>query len=118
MDKGTRASNLILDLVVVVVLANIAQALGGYYLFSSHLFYFIYFLYSLIMEAIWGQTLGKMLSRTKVVDQQGLKPKFRRILWRFILRLYPFDLMSYVFGYEYGAHDRLSRTRIVFIKLQ
>ncbi len=110
IDKGIRASNFAIDVLAVLILTGIIQVV----FYSANLFYWVYFIYCLLMEAVWGQTLGKMISGTRVVDYSGGKPSFGRILWRSILRLYPFDLMSFVFGYEYGAHDRLSRTKIIF----
>jgi hypothetical protein len=41
-----------------------------------------------------------------------LKPTMGRIALRTILRLNPFDGLSYLFGQEQGGHDLLSKTRL------
>jgi hypothetical protein len=41
------------------------------------------------------------------------KPGIGRIFLRTILRLNPLDGFSYLFGQEQGAHDLLSKTRLI-----
>jgi len=79
---------------------------------GTALFYLIMFLYYLIFEAITGQTLGKMLTKTRVIRMDGTKPSFFRIFLRSFWRLIPIDAISYLFGFELGMHDILSSTRL------
>jgi uncharacterized RDD family membrane protein YckC len=71
------------------------------------------FLYNFSFEIYNGQTLGKYITKTKVVYKDGSKPSFLNLFMRSILRLIPIDALSYLFGSEQGFHDKLSSTRLV-----
>lgn len=72
-----------------------------------------FFLYYFILEVTLNRTLGKLLTKTKVVSVKGKRPNVLHIFLRTILRLNPLDLYSYLMGTEQGTHDVLSRTRLV-----
>ena len=77
--------------------------------FSLVFFFFYYF----ILESLFGKTLGKVLTRTRVVDSCGDRPASNRIAARTISRLIPFEPFSF-FGKEpRGWHDSLSKTWVV-----
>ena len=66
------------------------------------------------MEVTLGQTLGKLVTKTKVISVKGKRPNVLHIFLRTILRFTnPFDVVSYLMGNEQGIHDILSRTRLV-----
>lgn len=70
--------------------------------------------YHIVCESVWQKTLGKVITKTKVVDMQGNKPKFWTIVLRSICRMIPFDFISFFFGgYPVGWHDSLSKTFVV-----
>lgn len=71
------------------------------------------FFYYLISESLFQKTIGKIITKTHVVDKTGNKPKFRLILMRSFLRIIPIDGLSYLFGSEQGFHDKLSFTRLI-----
>ena len=77
------------------------------------LFAIISFLYYSIFELTSGKTLGKFLSRTKVINRNNKKPNLLNILIRSLTRLFFFDMYSYLFGYEIGMHDLLSNTLVI-----
>lgn len=69
--------------------------------------------YYLGMEAMFGRTLGKMVTGTRVVDANGNQPPFLHLLGRTFARLIPFEPFSF-FGKEpRGWHDTLSKTYVV-----
>jgi len=69
--------------------------------------------YYAISEALFGRTLGKLVTRTWVVNESGGKPTFAQILGRSAARCLPFEPFSF-FGREpVGWHDTLSGTRVV-----
>lgn len=71
-------------------------------------------LYYLFFEGIWGRTLGKWITKTKVVRTDGEKPKFIQILGRSFARWIPFEAFSFlVSNNPVGWHDRLSGTLVV-----
>ncbi|WP_408030583.1 hypothetical protein [Tenacibaculum xiamenense] len=43
----------------------------------------------------------------------NLKPNFRKLSYRTLLRLNPFDALSYLFGQQQGGHDTVSKIRLV-----
>lgn len=72
------------------------------------------FVYYLLTEGVFNQTLGKIITRTKVVTEDGLEPEFPQILKRTLCRIIPFDAFSFLTS-ETGMHDRISKTLVVKI---
>ena len=72
-----------------------------------------YYIYYFALEAIFGQTLGKLITKSIVTDSQGEKrPSVMQIFIRTISRLIPIDFISYFFNAN-GIHDYLSKTQLV-----
>ena len=73
----------------------------------------IYFLYYFIFEYTRGQTLGKMMTGTKIISLNENKNHFFiQIFSRTFMRFIPFDVFSYLFSTR-GLHDWISKTAIV-----
>lgn len=71
------------------------------------LFYYVFF------ESLTGRTPGKLLTGTRVVDEQGQKPSFGQILGRSLARMLPFEPLSFFGAENRGWHDSLSKTYVV-----
>lgn len=71
-----------------------------------------YLLYCFLSEAIFKQTLGKMVTRSCVVSD-GVELSTGRVFRRTLARLIPFDAFSFLFGAKW--HDRASATAVVYI---
>lgn len=70
--------------------------------------------YYTLMEGLFGFTLGKLLTNTRVVDEYGRTPGLGRALGRTIARLIPFEAFSVLFSGEgRGWHDSLARTYVI-----
>jgi uncharacterized RDD family membrane protein YckC len=70
--------------------------------------------YYTLMEGIFGFTLGKLLTNTRVVDEYGRAPGLVRALWRTLARFIPFEAFSVLFTDDgRGWHDSLARTYVV-----
>jgi uncharacterized RDD family membrane protein YckC len=67
--------------------------------------------YYLLTEGLLGRSLGKLITGTVVVDENGEKPDFGTILKRSLCRLIPFDAFSFL-GSR-GWHDSMSDTYVV-----
>lgn len=81
--------------------------------FWNYLILAIAFLgYYIFMEAKYQTTVGKIITKTKVVTKDGKKPEFTNIVRRTLFRLIPVDQISFLFLSE-GFHDYLSETTIV-----
>lgn len=70
--------------------------------------------YYALMEGLFGCTVGKLLTNTRVVDEYGRPPGLARALGRSVARLIPFEAFSVLFTEEgRGWHDSLARTYVV-----
>lgn len=105
---------------VNVVVDGMAISLIGGLLFSttenmfvSGLITIAYYIY---LEHTRGQTLGKMLTNTKVIGADGSKPELSMIALRTLVRFIPIEWISFFLtDDETGWHDRWSETRVVEI---
>ncbi len=98
--------SLILDLFIRT--KNIDIINGGLILciFGSFIIYYV------LMEFKFQRTLGKFLTKTKVVTQTGSKPSLNDIFIRTLCRFIPFDRTSFIVV-KNGFHDRLSKTTVI-----
>ena len=80
--------------------------------------YFLMFLYYFVQEALWGRTLGKLITRTKVLTYEGDKPSFIQIVGRTLVRFVPFEAFSFLGGngLPRGWHDSWSGTKVISLK--
>ncbi|MBA3928337.1 MAG: hypothetical protein C0521_01980 [Xanthomonas sp.] len=72
--------------------------------------------YYTLMESTTGTTIGKLLTRTRVVDESGRRISFNQALLRSLSRVVPFEAFSVLFADDEdprGWHDRWPRTRVV-----
>lgn len=84
----------------------------GFELAASILVVASFFAYYILMEVIFQKTLGKFVTKTKVVTVNGQKPPERTIVLRTLCRLIPFDHISFLFT-KNGFHDNLSKTKVI-----
>jgi len=112
INKGTRLANYIVDFTAVCIVWFVFDMIVQTPYFMGFLFYPFMFFYYLILEAATGQTLGKMITKTKVVNMDGSKPKFYRILLRSFWRIIPLDNFTYLMGHGLGMHDSFSSTKL------
>ncbi|HYG39543.1 MAG TPA: RDD family protein [Cytophagales bacterium] len=118
---GKRLMNYLIDTSIIYMLWHLAlmatfyffnkteQDIGTVYLvlFSVYLPYYIF------LEYLKGKTVGKMITGTQVLDEDGYKASFGRIVLRTVCRFIPFEAVSFLFGDAVGWHDLLSKTRVV-----
>ena len=72
--------------------------------------------YYLVSESLFGATLGKLITGTRVVDERGGRPTLGQIVGRTLCRFIPFEPFSVLFatdGQVRGWHDRIPRTYVV-----
>jgi len=128
-SQGQRLANLFVDIIVFYLLLVILSAvlgivlglLGGMELVNSvvnssafNLYaYGIYLLYFIIFEYFLQKTVGKYLSKTRVVNIHGEKPKLSQIIGRSFARFIPFDAFSYLGSTGRGWHDTLPELYVV-----
>jgi len=75
-------------------------------------------IYYLAQEALWGRTLGKLITGTKVVNEDGSKLTFGRALGRTLCRLIPFEALSFLggSGRPRGWHDTIPKTKVISVR--
>jgi uncharacterized RDD family membrane protein YckC len=132
-SKGKRFVNLLIDNFLYYVISQImatAFALSFVYLLQDwvvnnqdslwivYVVYMIinYFFYVILMtfqEYIFkGRTIGKYITGTLVVTENGDEPTLKDYFVRSLCRIIPFEAFSFLFG-ELGWHDSISKTRVV-----
>ena len=74
---------------------------------------FLMIIYYIVFENAFGKTIGKMITKTKVVTESGEKPSFSQILGRTFSRLVPFEAFSFLGNDAVGWHDKWSKTRVI-----
>ncbi len=125
-SQGQRLANAFIDFFAYLLFAFIVGILLGLstYLFESEtiikylnsdqdgvldyvMSYGIYVLYYIIFEITTQKTIGKYISKTKVVDVFGNKPKLSAIIGRTFARFIPFEAFSFLGSNARGWHDSL-----------
>ena len=122
VSSGIRFLNFIIDSIIWLILAFICSLFIEIVLqptnksvitFYAYLLIFgTYLAYYAVMEIKFQKTVGKFITKTKVVTLQGARPKNGKIITRTFCRLIPFDRISFIFTTN-GFHDRLSKTTVV-----
>ncbi len=73
-------------------------------------------IYFIPQEMIWGRSLGKLVTGTKVIAEDGTCPSIGQIFGRTLVRFIPFEAFSFLSGNPRGWHDRWSKTKVVSMK--
>ncbi len=72
-----------------------------------------FLVYYITFESIFGKTIGKMVTNTKVVTVNGSKPSVQHIIKRSFIRFIPFECFSLLSVNPQGWHDKWSETMVV-----
>lgn len=79
-------------------------------------FVLLFALYYIVLERFFGKTLGKVITKTRVVSYENKRPTFAQIVLRTVIRLIGIDPFSFLFGAQKGWHDLGSNTLVVRIE--
>ena len=117
---GTRVLNFLVDTIIIAIISmfsyhgwNLYVMFYGYLGFNFGWFFFgILFIYYLVFEFIFGRTPGKWLSYSKVVDKEGKRASFGKIVLRSLTRLLLIDMFFIPF-LDKTLHDYFSKTEVV-----
>lgn len=130
-SRGQRFLNYILDLIIVyaiifglsfvtAIIANFLEAegflewLGNLNKLEEYLVYFLIMIpYFTLMESIFSKSVGKFITKTMVVLEDGSKPESSIILRRTLCRIIPFDGLSFLGSPSRGWHDSITDTYVV-----
>ena len=133
-SKGIRFANFIIDYIIQVVfgigigvfIGIISELTGNYVLydlvietegrFADYIFgAIILLIYYLTIESLTARSIGKYITKTKVVLYDGSRPTFYEILVRTLCRIIPFEQFSFLGEDGKGWHDSISKTYVVDI---
>lgn len=103
--------------ILMIILAVIFDLVGLGIDFNNTLMVYafglpVHFLYHSSLETVFGKTVGKMITKTRVVDEGGDKINFSEAAVRSLCRFIPFEAFTFL-GSGLGLHDRLSKTRVI-----
>lgn len=112
-----RFLNFIIDFIIWLIMVGIftfpLNANNGIQMLLGYLILLGTFIgYYAIMEIKFQKTVGKFVTKTRVIKLNGQKPQNSDIISRTFCRLIPFDRISFVF-FKNGIHDILSKTKVV-----
>ncbi|MBA4747034.1 MAG: RDD family protein [Muricauda sp.] len=115
IKRRVRLYNFLVDSIVFFIAVVLVSMLLKKYVERESLKYFmipLYYVYYFVFESTSGQTIGKMITKTKVVSvNHSQRVGLLNIFWRTISRLIPIDIFSYLFSNR-GIHDILSQTQL------
>lgn len=124
-SAGRRFSNYLIDVVVTIVFGILIE-LGFVYLLSEEINQSLQaipdfvvgsmytLIYYLVMEGMFGVSIGKLLTGTRVVNEAGQPPSFNQVLGRSFTRLVPFEAFSFLGETRRGWHDSWSNTYVIY----
>lgn len=117
---GTRIISFLVDTIVILILSYALNRVNDFYEFywkfsgfsGLTIFCVVLFVYYIVSEGLFGTTLGKKASISKVVNKDGKRPDFLQIMVRSIVRLFPLDFILIPFT-DRTLHDIASKTYVV-----
>ncbi len=85
---------------------------GGIQLFFLFLYFAVIILYYSLLEGSNGKTLGKLITKTKVVTEAGEPISYGKAFIRTLIRFVPFEFLSGFSGTTMW-HDQWTKTMLV-----
>lgn len=94
-----------------LLLSLVNNGKAGLYIFAYFVVIVNYLVYYTLFEKLFrGQTIGKLLTKTRAIRTDGEELTFKDALLRSVCRLIPFEIFS---GFGVPWHDSLSNTMVV-----
>ncbi|REH00079.1 RDD family protein [Flavobacterium aquicola] len=123
-SKQKRVLNWIIDSLIKLIILRlvvsslnssvISNKINSFDMIERYLFWsIISFVYYGVTEVFLSRSLAKFLTKTIVVMENGSKPSTITILTRTILRILPFEALTFLRGRALGLHDENSGTFVV-----
>ena len=110
-SKGIRFINYIIDVLIILGITNFLDGdikKGGIYIFTFLIYYtaFEWFLN--------GKTIGKLITKTRAIKDNGEFLTFKEAFARSAIRLIPIEsFICLITDYAYGWHDRWTNTIVI-----
>ncbi|HVM89028.1 MAG TPA: RDD family protein [Puia sp.] len=118
---GQRFVNYLIDLIVfyaimfvmgmLLGIAGLGHSMGIIYL----VVFAVLIIYYTLLEGSKGQTIGKMVTKTKAVTLEGATLSYKNAFLRTLCRFVPFEFVSAFSGGQMW-HDRWTDTMVIQVK--
>ena len=123
-SKQKRCLNFVIDGIIKLIIVRLAinflniseisKEIDSLDMIERYLFWsVISFLYYGMSETFLSRSPAKYFTNTIVVMEDGSKPNVTVILARTLLRILPFEPLSFLRGRALGLHDKNSKTFVV-----
>ncbi|WP_375324790.1 RDD family protein [Flagellimonas sp. GZD32] len=117
-SKKKRLLNYVIDTLIYFLIAfgllEILNLFTEIYISEELVLIFVSALYYILLEFFFGKTIGKFLTKSKVVDLFGENIDFRTSMVRYFCRWIPFETFSLALGSDAKAwHDLISKTLVI-----
>lgn len=125
VSHSTRFLNRIIDVgVILFFIYSFYESIKYFFIWDSsfrstltpgYIYIFIiilYFFYYFFLEALFKITIGKIITDTTVVNEEGANASLSQILARTFSRFIPFEPLSFLFDSR-GWHDSISNTYVI-----
>ena len=97
-------------LIIKLIQIYYPKILEGNKVFLVFLFIPIYYF---SCEIIFGKTIGKLITKTKVVQLNGERITYKQALIRSLVRFIPYNRLSGILNNSIFGHDTISNTRVI-----
>jgi uncharacterized RDD family membrane protein YckC len=100
--------------IIFINIFEIAKGIASFDMIERYLFWsVISFVYFGLTETFLARSPAKYFTKTIVVMEDGSKPTVATILARTLLRILPFEALTFLRGRALGLHDKNSQTFVV-----
>jgi len=124
VSKWTRLLNFVIDYIVVMIFVFILSVLVALVFGEKGITFLTSIpdlllgvismsIYYIVFEGITGKTIGKYITGTKVVTENGEKAPLIKIIGRTLCRFIPFEVLSFFGPLERGWHDSIPNTYVI-----
>jgi hypothetical protein len=111
--KFHRLINVLIDTSLLLSLSLVFSDSGEY--ISALVLIAIYIIYYTFFECLFGYTLGKLITGTRVVQTNGEKLRLKQTLLRTLIRYIPVEPFTYLMNTS-GWHDKWVGTKVLKVE--
>lgn len=101
---------------VAIVMADYLVAIGAEFEALYGIAQLVWVIHIFLGELLFGRTLGKLVTGTKVVSTNSENLRFIQVFVRTLVRAFPIEMISFLGKNPTGWHDSLSKTMVVNAK--
>ncbi|MEM1219182.1 MAG: RDD family protein [Bacteroidota bacterium] len=117
-SRTKRFLNVVFEIAIMSLLIELALWINTLveinFWVEAWIVFVVYGGYYILLEYFFGKTVGKFLTKTRVVNSHGNPIRFRIAVLRYLARWLPFEFLSLALGADAKAwHDSLTHTHEV-----